>query len=221
MDETADGLAGESALTRAHILARIGERLPREEGAIADLDPISVDFDLNPGMRRLIVTDELKPSAVLVGLVDRGDHLTILLTRRAAHLKSHAGQISFPGGRIEPEDVTFADTALRETWEEVGIPRELVSVLGYVEPYETVTGYRIVPVVGLIRPDFDLVIDPGEVAEAFEVPASFLLDCDNHEQHQVEYRGSTRSFYAIPYKDYYIWGATAAMLVHLSRRLFG
>ncbi len=205
---------------RTDFLRRIEDRLPLDEALIADLAPSSSDFDLNPHLPRTRPV-ALRPAAVLIPILDRADGLSVLLTRRAAHLKAHAGQISFPGGRVEPDDPGYAGAAVREAWEEVGLPAQHVSIVGFLEPYETVTGFQVVPVVGLVRPDFELAIDPNEVAEAFEVPLAFLMDADNHETHEVEFQGQPRLYYAIPYGDYYIWGATAAMLVNFHKRLFG
>lgn len=171
------------------------------------------DADLNPGMHP--VRDELIEAAVLVPLVLRDEGLSVLLTRRTAHLTAHAGQIAFPGGRQDPGDLDSADTALRETEEEVGIPRQQIQVLGTLSPYITRTGYRVVPVIGAVSPPIDPRPEPGEVEEIFEVPFAFLLDRANHQRHSRELAGIQRSFYAMPYGDYYIWGATAGMIVNL------
>jgi 8-oxo-dGTP pyrophosphatase MutT (NUDIX family) len=159
------------------------------------------------------------PAAVLVGMVDRPDGLTVLLTLRNAHLSDHAGQISLPGGRIEPSDPDPVHAALREAEEEVGLPPSHVEVIGRLDTYITGTGFEITPVVGLVRAPFALRLDEFEVAEAFEVPLSFIIDPANHERHSRELRGRTRSFFVLPYNDRYIWGATAAMLVNLAEVL--
>jgi 8-oxo-dGTP pyrophosphatase MutT (NUDIX family) len=159
------------------------------------------------------------PAAVLVGMVDRPDGLTVLLTQRTAHLTDHAGQISLPGGRIEDSDPDPIHAALREAEEEVGLPRTHVEVIGRLDTYITGTGFEITPVVGLVRPSFELRLDAFEVAEAFEVPLAFIVDPANHERHSRELRGHTRSFFVLPYNDRYIWGATAAMLVNLAEVL--
>jgi 8-oxo-dGTP pyrophosphatase MutT (NUDIX family) len=153
---------------------------------------------------------------VLVPLIDRPEGLQVLLTQRTAHLKDHAGQISFPGGRAEPEDPDAVATALRETHEEVGLPADHVRVIGRLDNYITSTGYEVAPVVGLVRPPFPVKPDPYEVAEVFEVPLAFLVDPRNHERHSREWQGRTRYFYVLPYRDRYIWGATAGMLVNLA-----
>jgi len=160
-----------------------------------------------------------RPAAVLVPLVNRPGGLTLLLTQRSADLPDHPGQISFPGGRVEPEDASLAHAALRETTEEVGLASELVVVLGELSPYETVTGYRVTPVVGWVEPPFALTPDPVEVADVFEVPLAFLLDPANQQRHFRMQGERRRDFWAIPYGERYIWGATAAMLVIFDRTL--
>ncbi|MCX7893117.1 MAG: CoA pyrophosphatase [Burkholderiales bacterium] len=162
--------------------------------------------------------DAIRDAAVLVPLVARDDGISVLLTRRTAHLHDHAGQISFPGGRSEPDESPLA-TALRETEEEIGLARSHVEPLGELTEYVTVTGYRVTPVVGLVHPPFDLRPDEFEVAEVFEVPLAFLLDPANHQRNTVVYEGLQRHYYAMPYGPYYIWGATAGMLMNLYRFL--
>lgn len=177
------------------------------------------DHDLNPG--ETPPGKPLRPAAVLVPLVDRPDGMTVLLTKRTEHLSSHAGQVSFPGGRVEPEDVDAIDTALRESQEEIGLARDFVEVIGRLDTYITGTGFSVTPIVGIVRPGFTLVLDAHEVAEAFEVPLEFLLDARNHERHARDYQGITRHFWAMPFNDYYIWGATAGMLRNLYNRVQG
>lgn len=163
--------------------------------------------------------DALTPAAVLFPIVVHEDRHTVLLTQRTAHLRDHAGQISFPGGRVEASDTSPVDTALRETEEEIGLSRQQIDVLGYLPEYRTGTGFRVTPVVALVRPPFDLNPDPFEVAEVFEVPLDFLLNPANHQQHSLHYRGALRNYFAMPYGDYFIWGATAGMIRSLSERL--
>ena len=158
-------------------------------------------------------------AAVLVPLVNRQDGLTLLLTQRSADLPDHPGQISFPGGRIEPDDASPAAAALREATEEVGLPAARVEVLGHMATYQTVTGYEVTPVVGWVEPPFDLALDAGEVADAFEVPLAFLLDPANQQRHFRMLGDVRRDFWAIPYGERFIWGATAAMLMMLDRTL--
>jgi 8-oxo-dGTP pyrophosphatase MutT (NUDIX family) len=155
---------------------------------------------------------ELTPAAVLIPIIRRESGLTVLFTQRASHLADHAGQISFPGGRTEPQDPTMEETALREMEEEIGLDRGRVAVLGRLPDYFTGTGFRVTPVVGWIEPEFSLAPDPFEVAEVFEVPLAFLLDPANHQEKSGVWQGRERQYYAMPYQSYYIWGATAGML---------
>ena len=154
-------------------------------------------------------------ASVLVLLVQRAAGLTILFTERTAHLSSHAGQISFPGGRHELSDTSPIETALRETEEEVGLERRHIDVLGTLPDYHTITGYCVTPVVGLVTPPFELRADPAEVAEIFEVPLAFLMDGMNHQCLSAVRPEGRRRFYAMPYERCYIWGATAGMLRNL------
>ena len=155
------------------------------------------------------------PASVLIALVQRPEGLTLLLTQRTAHLTDHAGQISFPGGRAEAYDVDAVDTALRESEEEIGLARRHVEVLGCLPHYLTSTGYCVTPVVALIAPPFELAADASEVAEIFEVPLAFLMDGAHHQRQSFTGPNGRRSFYAMPYDRYYIWGATAGMLRNL------
>jgi 8-oxo-dGTP pyrophosphatase MutT (NUDIX family) len=156
-------------------------------------------------------------ASVLVPLVVRANALNLLLTQRTAHLHDHAGQISFPGGRVDPEDADAIATALRETEEEIGLARRYVEVIGALPDYVTGTGFRVTPVVALIHPPFELTADEFEVAEIFEVPMSFLMNGANHQRRSaiLPSRLERRSFYAMPFGDYFIWGATAGMLRNL------
>jgi len=170
------------------------------------------DHDLNPGTHP---PADLTPAAVLVPIVIRGAGPTVLFTQRTAHLEKHAGQVSFPGGHQDPTDGTSEETALRETEEEVGLDRRHVEIVGRLDQYLTRTAFTITPLVGLVTPPFDVTPDAHEVAEVFEVPLAFLLDPDNHQREHREYKGINREFYAMRYGDYYIWGATAGMVVNL------
>lgn len=158
----------------------------------------------------------LRSAAVLVPLIEHPGGMTVLLTRRTMSLASHAGQISFPGGTHVPQDRSPEDTALRETEEEIGVPRHRVELVGRMNACDTRTGYRVVPVVGLLRPPVAPVPDPAEVAEVFEVPVDFALDPANHRSEYRIHRGERREFWVVPYRDHYIWGLTARILVELS-----
>ena len=160
-----------------------------------------------------------RPASVLVPIVERPEELRVLFTRRTAHLKDHSGQISFPGGRAEPRDLSPEATALREAEEEIGLDPRRVEVLGTLSDYHTRTDFRVTPVVGLVAAPFDLRLDAHEVDEVFEVPLSFLLDPANHQRHSRQFQGRDVHYFAIPWREYYIWGATAGMLVNLYRFL--
>jgi 8-oxo-dGTP pyrophosphatase MutT (NUDIX family) len=155
---------------------------------------------------------------VLVPLVVHGDSINVLLTQRTAHLHDHAGQISFPGGRVEERDADVIATALRESEEEIGLPAKLVDILGTLPEYLTATGYRVTPVIGMAEQPFTVLLDDFEVSEAFEVPLAFLMNPANHERRIYRFGELARTFYAMPYevrKRYFIWGATASMLRNL------
>jgi 8-oxo-dGTP pyrophosphatase MutT (NUDIX family) len=164
--------------------------------------------------------DQLRRAAVLVPVVSRdGGDLTVLLTRRTAHLHDHAGQISFPGGGVEPDDADVVAAALRETGEEVGISRKLVQPFGYLDCFETISSYCVTPVVGSLDPAYEATPDPREVADVFEVPLAFFLDPANLHRRRIQWRGRPREIFEFPYQGRSIWGATAAMLLSLIRRL--
>lgn len=197
---------------------QIRERLRLAQAEIGrrgsgQLSRVRGDHDLNPD---IMPKSPLKPASVLVPLVLRPDGPSVLLTRRTAHLAAHAGQISFPGGGLEECDVDAVACALRETEEEIGLERERVEIVGRLDTYVVRTGFEVTPVVGLVTPPFELKRDDFEVAEVFEVPLSFILDSSNHERRlREDFGGLKREFWVMPYNDYYIWGATAGMLVNL------
>lgn len=217
---------GPSALTRADIRARLA--VPRDPArarsdqqtaaqllTAADLKPyegrggFTFATPLPPEMPRMA-------AAVLVPLVEREGGFSLILTQRTADLKAHAGQISFPGGRMEKADSDAEAAALREAQEEIGLDPKSVEILGRLDPYKTVTGFDVMPVVGAVSPPLNLAPDPVEVAEIFEVPLGFFLDPANHQRHsRTSPNGMVRAYYAMPYQDRYIWGATAGMLVNL------
>jgi 8-oxo-dGTP pyrophosphatase MutT (NUDIX family) len=204
---------------RSAIEARLRHTLddPQLNDAV---DPAIGDFDLNPDMRQFVPADRaLRRAAVLVPIVDRPEGLSVLLTKRTEHLRNHAGQVSFPGGRIDPGDAGPVAAALREAREEIGLDPGFVTIVGFLDGYETGTGYHVTPVVGFLRPGFTLTPNPDEVAAAFEVPLEFLMNPKNRERHSRDYNGATRYFYAMPFGEHYIWGATAGMIVNLAMRL--
>jgi 8-oxo-dGTP pyrophosphatase MutT (NUDIX family) len=162
-----------------------------------------------------------RPAAVLVGIVAHAEVPTVLLTQRRHGLRTHSGQIAFPGGKIDAEDGSPCAAALREAREEVGLSARHIDAIGYLDPYLTGTGYIVVPVVALIAPPVSLDLNPHEVAEAFEVPLQFLMDPANHQRHHQTFDGRRRTFYAMPYEARFIWGATAGILRHLFERLYG
>jgi len=189
-------------------------RVALEEGARRETVRLTSDFrDHEPeGL------EPFAPAAVLVPVTDRPDP-GVLLTQRTETLRKHAGQISFPGGRMDPEDDGPIATALREAEEEIGLPRSAVEVIGIADRYRTGTGYEITPVIGVIPPDLALVPNDAEVAALFEVPLSFLLEPSNHVEQAVEWQGHERRFFELTWQDRRIWGATAGIIVNLARRL--
>jgi 8-oxo-dGTP pyrophosphatase MutT (NUDIX family) len=160
-----------------------------------------------------------RPAAVLAPIIPRPEGLTVLLTLRAAHLRSHSGQVAFPGGKIDAGE-TPGETALREANEEIGLAPGLVEPLGWLDPYLTGTGYRVTALVALVDPAFAPTLNPDEVADVFETPFAFLMDAANHRLEERQWRGRTRKFYAMPHGERYIWGVTAGILRNLYERLF-
>lgn len=191
---------------------------------ISDYDPSLAnpkksDYDLNPGLK-VDNPHALRPAAVLVGLIEHEDGLTVLLTRRSDTLRSHTGQIAFPGGRCDPGETPW-QTALREAQEEVNLDPGFVTVAGLLHGYQTVTGFHVTPVVGFIDPKATFVASPEEVADVFETPFAFLMDPLNHQRQSREAPdGARRHFYAMPWNDRFIWGATAGMLRSLYEALY-
>ena len=197
IEERGRGEAGSKPLSRERIRASLRRTPP----ALSASDP------------------GLRPAAVLLPIVERAEPYA-LFTRRTEDLPSHAGQICFPGGRYHPDDETLIQTALREMEEEIGLSPDQVEIAGFLDSYETLnTGFTILPVVGYLRADFKLIVNPREVAEVFEAPLAYILDPQNHALKSVERDGVLREFYAIEYSGHTIWGATAAMIVNLSERL--
>jgi 8-oxo-dGTP pyrophosphatase MutT (NUDIX family) len=192
------------------------------------LDPLSAvahetartrsDNDLNPGWDD---HPEQRPAAVLAPVIKRASGWTMLFTERAAETPAHPGQISFPGGRVQASDANATETALRETFEEIGLERRFIEPLGAWDRYDTITGYRVTPIVGLVESGFELKLDPREVASVFEAPLDFLMNPANHEKREALWQGRTRYYYAMPWEGHMIWGATAGMVRALWERLYG
>jgi 8-oxo-dGTP pyrophosphatase MutT (NUDIX family) len=178
------------------------------------------DLDLNPAMWERAGVTANKPAAVLIPIIDRGEPM-VLLTQRTQELANHAGQVAFPGGKIDPADESPVAAALREASEEIGLAPTLVEPLGYLDLYLTFTGFRILPTVARVKPDFTLALNPREVTEAFEVPLAFLMTPANHQRKSRDWRGVTREFYAMPFENRYIWGITAGILRNLYERVYG
>jgi 8-oxo-dGTP pyrophosphatase MutT (NUDIX family) len=195
-----------SALTPSLIAQRLMQAAPL---------PHPEDLHISPIPAGARVTE----AAVMVPLVHRAEGLQVLLTQRTSHLSDHAGQISFPGGRVEATDANREDTALRETEEEIGLARTRVEVLGRLPEYEIPSGFRITPIVGWIEPPFELKLDPFEVSSVFEAPLAHFLEHSRYQRRDYRFKGRHRHYLAIPYQGRYIWGATAGMLYSLGRML--
>ena len=178
------------------------------------------DHRLNPDLKHMIVRDGLHDAAVLVPVVDHREGATIILTERSSRLRSHSGQIAFPGGRIDPTDASPEQAALREAEEEIGLDPSLVEVVGRMPDYVTGSGYRIRPILSVVRPGFLLTLNVDEVEDAFEVPLSFLMDPANHRRESRIWQGRERFYYTMPYGERFIWGVTAGILHMLYERLY-
>ncbi len=200
-------------MTTPDLIARVVAALARDGGATSD-------FDLNPDLP-LPEGRVLRPAAVLVPLVLTGGREELILTKRAARLQYHAGQIAFPGGKQDTGDISPTDTALREAEEEIGLPRACVQVLGAMQQHETVTGFAITPIVGVVHRPFDLRPEPGEVDEVFRVPLAHVLDPAQYRIEGRRWQGRRRYYFTVPYGPYYIWGATARILRALADRVGG
>jgi 8-oxo-dGTP pyrophosphatase MutT (NUDIX family) len=184
-----------------------------------NLVPDKGDHELNLEMKALWAVRPIRPAAVLVPVVDRAEP-SVILTQRSAHLPQHPGQISFPGGKIEATDETPMAAALREAQEEVGLEANVVEPIGYLDLYMTTQGFRIVPVLARIAPDYRLTLNPSEVDEAFEVPLQFLMEPTNHQRHSRDWEGITRYYFEIPFEQRRIWGVTAGILRNLYETIY-
>jgi 8-oxo-dGTP pyrophosphatase MutT (NUDIX family) len=215
--------AAESVFTAEDFRARAEARgLPLLDAAMASgATGLRGDHDLNSDFLMDIAPDGYRLAAVLVPVINRpGEDATVLLTLRSTDLPSHAGQIAFPGGKRTEEDATIVATALREAEEEIGLAPAFVQPVARLDTYHTRTGFRVIPVLGVVSPGFTLRPDPSEVAEIFEVPLQFLMTVANHQRHSLEWQGRQRFFYAMPYGERYIWGATAGILRIMYERLY-
>jgi 8-oxo-dGTP pyrophosphatase MutT (NUDIX family) len=185
-----------------------------------DTLPLRGDHDADPVLKAIAAVRPIKPAAVLIPVIDR-DEPMVLLTQRTAHLPQHAGQVAFPGGKIDATDASPLAAALREADEEVGLSASAVEPIGYLDVYMTTLGYRIVPVVARVRPPFTLRLNRDEVEDTFEVPLSFMMEEANHQTHSREWQGMMRTYYAIPFGERYIWGVTAGIFRNLQQRIYG
>lgn len=208
--------------TASDFFARAKKRLTLDvPQGIADPNviPRRGDHDIDPVLKAIADVRPIKPAAVLVPVVEREQPM-VLLTQRTAHLTDHAGQISFPGGKIDAGDATPANAALREAEEEIGLDRAFIEPVGYLDLYLTTRGYRIVPLVARVRGDFSLTLNKAEVDDAFEVPLAFLMEPANHRRHSREWNGMQRSYIEIKFGERNIWGVTAGILRNLHERIY-
>lgn len=195
------------------------QRLSLEVAAdLLDRVPEHGDHELDPMTAAIAATRPIRKAAVLVPIVGRTEP-TVLLTQRTAHLRDHAGQISFPGGKIDSTDASPMAAALREADEEIGLGANAIEPIGYLDPYLTLFGFRIMPLVARVAPEFALTLNRDEVDDAFEVPLAFLMTPENHQRHSREWNGLTRHFFAMPFGERYIWGATAGIIRNLYERI--
>ena len=209
---------------RAKLQSIVSDELPTPEqlNGLGQLRDQRVEGDLNDDLNQAEIeemTKDLRLAAVLVPLVEHADEPSIFLTRRADHLEKHSGQVAFPGGKVEDSDATPIAAALRETEAEIGLDASHIEIAGGLDTYQTGTGFLILPVVGFVKPGFTLTPDKNEVADVFEVPAHIALSKQNWKTDSGEWKGRMWNFYSMDYQGYNIWGATAGMLMHMSRRI--
>jgi 8-oxo-dGTP pyrophosphatase MutT (NUDIX family) len=211
-----------TALSAAEFFARVRARLTLQVPPglnDASITPARGDHDADPVMKKISEVRPIRPAAVLVPVIDHPEP-TVLLTQRAQHLPDHAGQVSFPGGKIDKTDDSPLDSALREADEEIGLKRDFIEPLGYLDLYMTTLGYRIVPLIARVAPGFALKLNTREVDATFEVPLGFLMDQSNVQRHSRDWQGMTRHYYAITFGERYIWGVTAGILRNLYDRIY-
>ena len=216
-------MRGAEVMSAEEFFARARARLTLDVPAgLSDpnITPKRGDHDADPIMEKIAAVRPIRPAAVLVPIVDHPQP-TVLLTQRAQHLPDHAGQVSFPGGKIDQSDKSPLESALREAHEEIGLDAKFVEPLGYTDLYMTTLGYRIVPVIARVKPGFALKLNTREVDATFEVPLAFLMTPANHQRQSRDWRGVTREFYAMPFENRYIWGITAGILRNLYERVYG
>jgi len=194
------------------------QRAAHEKGPFEGAD--YGDHRLNPDMHDLIVNDGLRDAAVLIPVVDRGEEASVILTKRTDKLRSHAGQIAFPGGRLDPTDPTPEFAALRETEEEIGLSSNFIEVVGRMPDYVSGSGFRIAPILSVVKPGFRLDINPDEVDDAFEVPLAFLMDPANHNRESRIWEKKERFYYTMPFHERFIWGVTAGIIRTVYERLY-
>lgn len=183
-------------------------------------DEMDGDYQMNEGMRESVIANAKKHAAVLIGLIERGGSVNVILTKRTEALNNHSGQVAFPGGRIDDDDASPEAAALREAWEEIGLDINEVEIMGRLPDYYTGSGYRVAPVIGFVREGADFEINPDEVDYMFEVPLAFLMDVANHTTTSRMWKERERFFYEMPYQEHYIWGVTAGMIRVLYDRVF-
>jgi 8-oxo-dGTP pyrophosphatase MutT (NUDIX family) len=217
-DAPIDGASAPARDFLARARARLSLDVP---AALYDHTATAVrgDLDLDDTLWTKVGAKATKPAAVLIPVVARPEP-TVLLTMRTPDLKSHSGQIAFPGGKIDPTDASPVGAALREAEEEIGLERHFIDPIGYLDLYLTFSGYRVLPTVARIDPDYRLVINPAEVVEAFEVPLEFLMQPENHQRLSRDWKGIERQYFAMPFKERYIWGVTAGILRNLYERIY-
>lgn len=181
---------------------------------------IDGDYHMNEGMRDSVIANAKKHAAVLIGLIERGNCVNVILTKRTETLNNHSGQVAFPGGKIDDDDASPEAAALREAWEEIGLDINEVEIMGRLPDYHTGSGYRVAPIIGFVREGADFEINPDEVDYMFEVPLVFLMNEVNHTTTSRMWKERERFFYEMPYEDHYIWGVTAGMIRVLYDRVF-